>query len=151
MANRKGFLPAALMGGLVGASCDLWVACTLSGLPLLMIGKAVAMGWFGPAAMKGGLDVTLIGIASHYAIVLVAAALFVAASLRAPILRRLWFVAGPAYGAAIFCFMRFVVMPLSAAGYHMPKPPGLYWEVAGHLFLIGLPIALAARYFVGRD
>ncbi len=46
--------------------------------------------------------------------------------------------------------MRFVVLPLSAAGYSMPAPPDLYWEIAGHLFLVGLPIALFARLFVGK-
>jgi len=146
---RRGVVPAALAGGLVGGAADLWVACTLSGLSLMTIGKAVARGWFGrEKAMAGGLEVSWIGLASHFAIVLVFAAVYVAASLRAPVLRRLWFVLGPLYGAAIFCVMRFVVLPLSAAGYSMPKPPDLYWEIAGHLFLVGLPIALAARLFV---
>ena len=152
MAIRKGVIPAAVVGGLVGGAADLWVACTLSGLSLLTVGKAVARGWFGrEQAMSGGLEVSTIGLASHFAIVLVFAAVFVAASLRSPILRRLWYVAGPLYGAAIFCVMRFVVLPLSAAGFSMPPPPDLYWEIAGHLFLVGLPIALTARLFVGRD
>ena len=149
---RRGFIPAVLVGGLFGAAADLWVACTLSGLPLLTIGKAVARGWFGrERAMAGGIDVALIGLASHFAIVLTAAALYVAAAVRQPVLRRLWYVTGPLYGATIFCVMRFVVLPLSAAGYSMPKPPGLYGEVAGHLFLVGLPIALAARWFIDRE
>jgi hypothetical protein len=152
MAMRKGVVPATLAGGLVGGAADLWVACTLSGLPLLTIGKAVARGWFGrEKAMSGGLEVSTIGLVSHFAIVLTFAAVFVAASLRMPALRRLWFLAGPVYGAAIFCVMRFVVLPLSAAGYSMPKPPDLYWEVAGHLFLVGLPTAFFARLFVGKD
>jgi hypothetical protein len=151
MAMRKGVVAATLVGGLVGGACDLWVACTLSGLSLVTIGKAVARGWFGRDAMSGGLQVSTVGLVSHFAIVLVFAAVFVAASLRQPALRRLWFVAGPLYGAAIFCMMRFVVLPLSAAGYSMPQPPDLYWEIAGHLFLVGLPIALFARLFVGKD
>lgn len=146
---RRGVAPATLVGGLFGGAADLWVACTLSGLPLLAIGKAVARGWLGrEKAMGGGLEVSWIGLASHFTIELVFAAVYVAASLRAPALRRLWYVAGPLYGAAIFCVMRFVVLPLSAAGYSMPPPPDLYWEIAGHVFLVGLPIALAARLFV---
>ena len=47
--------------------------------------------------------------------------------------------------------MRYVVMPLSAAGFAMPRPPVLYYEFAGHMFLVGLVIAGAARMFVGRD
>ena len=96
MTIRKGVVPSVLAGGLLGAAGDLGVACTLSGLPLLTVGKAVARGWFGRArAMAGGTDVALIGLGSHVAIVLVFAAVFVAASLRQPVLRRLWFVAGP--------------------------------------------------------
>lgn len=145
---RKDMLPAVLAGGLFGACADLWVACTLTGFGLMRIGKAVARGWFEAASKTGGTDVALIGLVSHVTIVLVFAAVFVAASLRLPILLRLWFVTGPLYGATIFCVMRFVVLPLSAAGYSMPKPPGLYWEIAGHLFLVGLPIALSARWFL---
>jgi len=33
----------------------------------------------------------------------------------------------------------------------MPKPPALYGEIAGRLFLVGLPIALAAKWFIGRS
>jgi uncharacterized membrane protein YagU involved in acid resistance len=147
--RAKGVVPAILAGGLVGAACDLAVACALSGLPLMTVGKAVARGWFGKArAMAGGTDVALIGLASHFAIVLAFAAAFVLASRHAPILRRLWFVTGPLYGAVIFGVMRFLVLPLSAAGYSMPPPPALWFEVAGHLFLVGLPIAFAAQALV---
>jgi hypothetical protein len=148
---RARVLTAIVAAAITAGSFDLWVACTLSGLPLLRIGKAVARGWFGAAAKTGGLDVALIGLASHYAIMTAFAAAFVLASLRLPILRRLFFLAGPLYGAAIFGFMRFVVLPLSAAGYSMPKPPGLYWEIAGHVLLIGLVIAAWARGLLGRN
>ena len=144
----RGVVPATLAGGLTGGAFDLWVACTLSGVPLMRIGKAVARGWFGAAAKTGGTDVAIIGLVSHFAIVTAFAAAYVLVSLRAPILRRLFFVFGPLYGAFIFCVMRFVVLPLSAAGYSMPKPPGLYWEIAGHVFLIGLVIAAWARLLV---
>ena len=144
-------LTAILSGGLLAGVFDFCVACAESGLPPMTIGKAVARGWFGKAAMHGGADVALIGIASHFGIMLCFAAAYVLVSVRAPILRRLFFVAGPVYGAAIFFFMRYVVMPLSAAGFAMPKPPVLYYEFAGHMFLVGLVIAAAARMFVGRD
>ena len=151
-ARARPNLPAAiLVGGLAAGVFDFCVACVESGLPPMTIGKAVARGWFGKAAMHGGADIALIGIVSHFAIMLAFAAAFVLASLRAPILRRLFFVAGPLYGAAIFFFMRYVVLPLSAAGFSMPKPPVLYFEFAGHMFLVGLVIAASARVFVGKD
>ena len=103
------------------------------------------------AAMQGGLDVSLIGIASHFTIMTAFAAAFVLASLREPALRRWFFVAGPLYGAVIFDTMRFIVMPLSAAGYGMPKPPILFFEFAGHVVFVGLVIASWARGMLGRD
>ena len=149
---RKGIVPAILAGGLAAAVFDLIVACVLSGLPLATVGRVVARGWFGRwTAMHGGLDVAFIGLTTHVAILLFAATLFVAAAARSPMLARRWYVAGPLYGGAIFAFMRFVVLPLSAAGYSMPNGPTLYWEVAGHLFLVGAPIAFAARWFIGRS
>jgi hypothetical protein len=148
---RRRVLTAIVAGGLTAGVFDFCVACVESGLQPVTIGKAVARGWFGKAAMHGGDDVALIGIASHFAIMLAFAAAFVLVSLRAPILRRLFFVAGPLYGAAIFFFMRYVVLPLSAAGFSMPKPPVLYFEFTGHVLLVGLVIAGVARVVVGKD
>jgi uncharacterized membrane protein YagU involved in acid resistance len=144
-------LLAIVAGGLTAGVLDFCVACAESGLPPMTIGKAVARGWFGKAAMHGGADIALIGIFSHFAIMLAFATAFVLASLKAPVLRRLFFVTGPLYGAAIFFFMRYVVLPISAAGFSMPKPPVLYIEFAGHLFLVGLVIAGAARAILGKD
>lgn len=147
----SGRIATAILGaGLTAGVFDFTIACLESGKPPLFIGKAVATGWFGKAAFQGGLDVSLIGIASHFAIMLGFAAAFVAASLREPALRRWFFVAGPLYGAVIFDVMRFIVMPLSAAGYGMPKPPVLFIEFAGHVFLVGLVIAAWARGVLGR-
>lgn len=142
---------AILAGGMTAGVFDFTVACVESGRSPLVIGKAVATGWFGKAAIQGGTDVAVIGIASHFAIMLGFAAAFVLASLREPALRRWFFVTGPLYGAVIFDVMRFIVMPLSAAGYGMPKPPVVFYEFAGHVFLVGLVIAAWARGLLGRD
>jgi hypothetical protein len=142
---------AIVAGGLTAGVFDFAVACVESGLPPMTIGKAVARGWLGKASMQGGTDVALIGIASHFAIMLAFAAVFVLASLKEPVLRRRFYVAGPLYGAIIFDVMRFIVLPLSAAGYGMPKPPVLYYEFAGHVFLVGLVIAAWARGLLGED
>jgi hypothetical protein len=144
-------LAAIIAGGVTAGVFDFAVACVESGLPPMTIGKAVARGWFGKASMQGGTDVALIGIASHFAIMLAFAAALVLASLREPVLRRRFYLAGPLYGAIVFDIMRFIVMPLSAAGYSMPKPPVLYFEFAGHVFLVGLVIAAWARGLIGRD
>jgi hypothetical protein len=141
---------AILAGGLTAGVFDFTVACVESGLPPMTIGKAVARGWFGKASMQGGTDVALIGVASHFAIMTAFTAAFVLASLKEPVLRRRFYVAGPLYGAIVFDVMRFIVLPLSAAGYGMPKPPVLYFEFAGHVFLVGFVIAAWARGLLGE-
>lgn len=151
-ASRRPRILAAIAGaGLTAGVFDFTIACVESGKPPLFIGKAVATGWFGKAAFQGGLDVSLIGIASHFGIMLGFAAAFVLASVREPALRRWFLVAGPLWGAVVFDIMRFIVMPLSAAGYGMPKPPVLFYEFAGHVFLVGLVIAAWARGLLGKD
>src|SRR3954451_24578049 len=115
--RRSGVVPAIVAGGLTAATCDLIAAMLIYHLPLLTVGKAGARGWFGrEKAMAGGLDVSIIGIVSHYSILLVAAAVFVFASLRSPVLRRRGVIAGILFGLCIYAVMHFVVLPLSAAG-----------------------------------
>ena len=150
--SRTSRIVSAIIGaGLTAGVFDFTIACVESGKPPLFIGKAVATGWFGKAAFQGGLDVSLMGIASHFAIMTAFAAAFVLASLKEPVLRRRFYLAGPLYGAIIFDVMRFIVMPLSAAGYGMPKPPVVFYEVAGHVLMVGLVIAAWARGLLGRD
>jgi hypothetical protein len=148
---RAGVVPAILAGGITAATCDFIAAMLIYHLPAVMVGKAVARGWFGKASMQGGLDVAAIGVVSHYAILIVAAAIFVTASLRLPALRRLAWIAGPLFGLCIYGVMHYVVLPLSAAGPGDPKGVQLYEELAGHMFVIGLPIALWARKFLGPN
>jgi hypothetical protein len=59
-------------------------------------------------------------------------------------------VSGPLYGLAIFLVMTFVVVPLSATarpdgpmGRLAPRLDNLL-DLGSHLFLVGLPIAMAA-------
>lgn len=150
-AGRKGVIGAILAGGITAATCDFIAAMLIYSLPADMVGKAVARGWFGRDAMQGGLDVAAIGAASHYVILIVAAAIFVLTSLRFPILRRQALVTGPLFGICIYLVMHFVVLPLSAL-HTISNPQGLQLveEVLGHMFVIGLPIALWARQFLGR-
>src|SRR5437868_4468235 len=96
-SRTRRIVAAIVAGGLTAGVFDFTVACVESGAPPMTIGKAVARGWFGKAAMQGGVEVSLIGIASHFAIMTAFAAAFVLASLREPVLRRRFYVAGPLY------------------------------------------------------
>ena len=150
-APRK-VLTAIMAAGLTAATFDFLFAMGLNHLDWITIGHAVARGWFGKAAMQGGLGVALIGVASHYAILLTASAIFVAASLRFPILRRMAWIVGPLFGACVYGVMHYVILPLSAVhAVANPKGVKFIWEFCGHMFGIGLPVALWARGILGRD
>jgi uncharacterized membrane protein YagU involved in acid resistance len=150
-APRK-VIVAILAAGLTAATFDYLFAMGMNHLDWITIGHAIARGWFGKAAMAGGLDVALIGLASHYFILLVASAIFVFASLRLPILRRMAWIVGPLFGACIYGVMHYLILPLSAV-HAVANPKGIkfVWEFLGHMFGIGLPIALWARFILGKD
>lgn len=147
---RPKVLTAILAAGLTAATFDFIAAMLIYHLDAVTVGHVVARGWFGKAAMTGGMDVAIIGALSHYAILLIAAAIFVFASLRFPILRRLAWITGPLFGICIYGAMHFVIVPLSAAKSANPHGIQFIEEFGGHMFVIGLPIALWARAILGK-
>jgi uncharacterized membrane protein YagU involved in acid resistance len=115
------------------------------------VAKAVARGWYGAGAKAGGTAIEVVGMASHWGILLIAATIFVFASLRFPVLRQKAWITGPLFGVCIYIVMHFVIVPLSAV-HAVNNPKGIQFveEFAGHMFVIGLPIALWARAVLGR-
>ncbi len=57
---------------------------------------------------------------------------------------------GLAFGVGVFAVMSFAVIPLSRIPASTPPLPLILNGVIGHALLVGLPIALAARRFLGR-
>jgi hypothetical protein len=152
--NRSGRLQAIVAGGLLVAvldGVDAVVAYKLAfGMTPVAIYQFVASGLFGQAAYAGGMATALIGLAIHVLIAVSAAAVFVLASERLPQLRRDAVGWGLGFGVAVFVVMGFVVIPLSRIPPSPPSLPLLVNGVLGHALLVGLPIALAARRFLGR-
>ena len=143
-------LSSILLGGLVAGTFDITYAIVFSylrrGVLPSRVLQSVASGLLGAEAYDGGAPTAALGLALHFFIALVAAAVFVLASRYLPVLVRSPVLTGAVYGAAIYVFMNWVVLPLSRIG---PRPfPALIVLVTGllvHMFLIGVPIALAAR------
>jgi uncharacterized membrane protein YagU involved in acid resistance len=143
-------LSSILLGGLVAGTFDITYAMLISylrkGVTPVRVLQSVASGWLGPASFEDGVATAALGLASHFFIALVAAAVYVLASGYLPILIRQAIVCGVVYGAGIYAFMNYVVIPLSRVP---PRPSSAFIVVATgllvHMFLIGLPIALAAR------
>ena len=77
-----------LIGGGVAATLDIvyaFVMSTQAGISPTRVLQSVASGWLGKQAFNGGMPATVLGLLSHYGILFVAAALYLAASRRFPL------------------------------------------------------------------
>jgi hypothetical protein len=139
-----------VLGGLIAGFCDLTYAMTyyaMHGVAAIRIPQSIASGVLGSDSFKGGRETAVFGVLLHFFTAFCAAGFYYAASRKLKILLRWAPIAGMLYGAAIFFFMRRVVIPLSAVP-HPKSPPHFIWsDFLVHVFLIGLPIALLARHY----
>ena len=133
---------------------DIMFAFVVSGLrgvgPVRVL-QSVAGGLLGRAAAEGGLATAALGAVLHFFIAFVWAAVFWLASRRLRVLVRHPVVCGLLYGAVVYFGMYFVVLPLSAI-YFKPSRAlsAILLNAAGHMLLVGLPIALATSKFSDR-
>lgn len=141
---------AVLLGGSVAATLDIVYAIVRNGLrgrtPLWVL-QSVASGWLGSDAFESGAIGGLIGLLSHYGILIVAAALYYAVSRHLPVLQTKALACGALFGVLVYLFMNFVVIPLSAIVFTLSYPPLRLLEgFVSHALLVGIPIALAIRW-----
>jgi uncharacterized membrane protein YagU involved in acid resistance len=141
----------ALYAGLLAGALDITAAIlTNPQVPARVVLQSVASGWLGPAAYKGGWPTAWLGLASHFAIMLVIAVIFVAAAAAFPALRRLWIPVGVLFGVAVWLAMAFVVVPMSASPLTPPADLiAALKPIAVHVVAVGLPIAWVARRMLG--
>ena len=143
-----------LTGWLVAGTLDILYAICFSylrsGVAPSRVLHSVAAGAFGAAAYQGGTPMAVAGLGFHYLNALLITVAFFAAAAVAPRLRRRPVLTGVVYGVFVYLVMNFVVIPLSRIGV-FPSPPPAIWVtgVLVHMFFIGVPIALAARYGFG--
>ena len=141
-------LQAILWGGLIAGVLDAIdgvIAYGTQGLNPIQVLQYIASGALGKSAFQGGLTTAALGAAFHFSIAWVAAAVFVLASRRLDILKTYAVPSGLLYGAVVYFFMNYLVLPLSAvapAAFQL----GLFLNgVIGHALFVGLPISLLAR------
>lgn len=140
---------AIVIGGLIAGAFDIAYAIVFSGLhgvPAIRILQSVASGLLGTAAYDGGVPTAALGLVLHFAIMVLIAAVYHVASRRVPLLVQRPVIAGSIFGFIVFFAMNLVVLPLSAFPGKVSFAPGLLAaNLIVHMFLIGVPIALAAR------
>jgi len=148
MTQRSGWW-AVLVGGLIGGALDILFAISFAaynGIPALRLLQSVASGLLGRDAYTGGVPIAALGLFLHFAMAIAFAGAFVLASRRVPLLVRRPLVFGGLFGVGVFLFMRFVVLPWSAFPHPVSfRPLATTLDLLSHVFLFGIPIALAAR------
>lgn len=154
LPSNRDLARAALYAGLLAGALDI-AAAILQNLQLgehaaRLIFQSVATGWLGVEAYEGGWTTAWLGLASHFAIMLVIAALYVALAAVRPHLRTRWIGAGLAWGGVVWVAMAFIVVPLSNSP--IPPPSGLKEALIAavtHMVAVGLPMAWIARRLLG--
>lgn len=132
------------LGGLTAGALDAIdgvIAFGFKGLNPIQVLQYIASGALGPGAFGGGLATAAIGAGFHFFIAFVAAAVYFAVSRKMTALYQEPFIWGPVYGAAIYFFMNFLVLPLSAVAKGPFSLPLFVNGVVGHAIFVGLPIA----------
>lgn len=112
--NQRAMMKAILWGGLLGGTIDIFSASLISLLSPLLIMRFIAGGLLGPDVIKGGLDISFIGLLLQWLMGIIIAAIYVLASRRLTWMNRDWRVTGVAYGVPVYFVMTYVVVPLSA-------------------------------------
>ena len=138
-------------GGLIAGTLDLTAACITAwlraGVTPVRVMQSVASGLLGAASFSGGAKTAVLGVALHFLIATIATAVFYFTSRKLLFLVERPLLCGLLYGVAVYVFMNFVVVPLSAVP---PRPATLSGRIIGLLiimFCIGLPIAAIVRRF----
>jgi hypothetical protein len=143
---RNGRASRVLAGGLLAGALDLTFAFLFywpQGATPLRILQGIASGALGRGSFEVGLASAALGAFFHFFISVCAAGIYYLASLRLTFLVRRPLIAGPIFGVLWFLAMRFVVLPLSAIGFHPMKPGNAIGELCSHVFLFGTVIAYA--------
>ncbi|WP_266168783.1 hypothetical protein [Dyella subtropica] len=157
LSMRASLTPKAaniLLGtGLLVATVDAIFASTfwrlVAGVPASRIVQGIAAGLLGKAAFQGGAGTMGLGAVLHYGMAIAMVFAYYFASRWLPALVRRPWMYGPLYGLVVYAVMNGIVVPLSAAP---PSPHLLGWVISSifvHMFVVGLPSALAARAALG--
>jgi len=152
--QRSNAAPAIFWGGLIAGVLDLTYAIVfvrLRGYPAIILPQAIASGLLGMKSFEGGLSTAILGVALEFLITFVATAVYYLASRKLTFLTQRAVLWGLFYGVAIYFFMNFIVVPLSAAPKFEHTWASRASDFVVHMLFIGLPMALAVRRYSARE
>jgi hypothetical protein len=140
---------AILAATLIAGTLDIAMAFLTAGRAPDSVLRSVASGPFGAGMNEGGAGFALLGLAVHFAIMAVMAAVFVAASRRWIWLSDHPVVAGLAYGLGLYLVMYWIVLPLRwPQAFPITDPGEVAKGLFAHTLLVGVPIALIAAHYL---
>jgi hypothetical protein len=144
LTNVHAIFGGGLIAGMLDA-VDGVIAFGTQGLNPIQVLQYIASGALGKHAFQDGLTTAALGVAFHFSIACVVAAVFVLVSRLRQVLKTHAVPAGLLYGAAVYFFMNYGVLALSAVA------PGKF-DLSlflnggiGRALVLGLPTALFAR------
>jgi hypothetical protein len=141
-------LLAIVVGGVIAGVVDLVYAIVVysPGKPIL-VPQTIASGVLGVKSYSGGAATAVVGVMLHFFIALGAATVYYLASRKLTFLVQRAVLFGMIYGALVYVFMHYAVLPLSAAPHG--QLPTIYkvFEFVEHWLGVGLPIALSVRHY----
>jgi hypothetical protein len=148
-AGRKGGAVAAIAVGtfLVGSLDLAYAIAVYSPHQPILIPQTIASGVLGARSYDGGLQSAMLGVLLQYVIALGISTIYYLASRKLPFLVERPVPWGMFYGAAVYCVMHALVVPLSAAAHHAIPRVFIVTEFVEHWFFVGLPVALSVRAF----
>jgi hypothetical protein len=155
LKNKMLFAPRGLRGlfaivlaGTAAGVLDITAAFVTSashGYSPLKVLQSIASGALGPRSFEGGWWTGALGAAFHFLIAFLAAAIFYAASRKIGLMRQRPIVSGVLYGIAVYLFMYWVVVPLSAIGWQTYSVSSTIRAILTHIVCVGLPISLVVQ------
>jgi hypothetical protein len=150
--GRPDALKTIALGGLAIGILDLADAVIFfwfyAGAPPMRIFQSIAAGVYGrDAARAGGWSTAVQGILLHFVIATLIATVFYIGTRFLPVLYKRAVICGLTYGVICYFVMQLIVVPLSNApsGGISINPP-FFNGIIGHALVVGLPVALIARW-----
>jgi len=149
-STRRSVGKRILLTGLIAGTLDILDALIFFGLrfhvaPVRLL-QNIAGHLIGRVAFAEGVPAALLGLALHYLIATIWAAIFILAARRLPVLARQAIVSGILYGLFVYLVMNYVVLPHTLLYAHPSHDPiVLLNAVLALILFIGLPISLLNR------
>ena len=139
---------AVVVGGLLVGVLDLAYAILVYSprKPLLIL-RGIATGVLGPKSYEGGIRTAALGLMLHFIIAFSATIVYYLLSQKVTYLINHFVFAGLIYGALVYSFMHWVVVPLSLVPHFPSSLIPQVCEFVEHLFFVGLPIAWSVRRY----